>query len=197
MGVTKHFESESPTLNSAQVFKMSLDFDTTSSSPSGAVTINPLSSYTYSNINSSITNTAFADMASLRSNAYHSVQNGLTSLSESNAVKTDELRLSEDGFQTIQPPTFDLSSSLSFGASDASRTEYFSDRIEQCQGVSWKLAEAKVGGVDVPWVLTQTQDKFMIEPSLATGAGVCWGIAHTLDLKFELDTPGKIYKLRI
>ena len=193
IGSTRHYGSAYPTLHAAQIFQLDKDYSTTSHTPAGAYVVGPLSSYTYSNINSSITNTAPADMATLRSNVYHSSITNVNYLDSSKAMTTEEIQLTEDGFQTIQPPSFNFDSSYSFGASAASSSEYLSYNVQQCQKVSWEVAEAKVGGVDVPWVTTQTPNTFLIEPSLATGAGVCCGIQHTLDLKFELATPGKYY----
>ena len=184
-------ETEVPTLNSAEIVKMREDFDTTSFSPAGAVNVLSGSSHTHSDYNSSITNTVFADMATLRSNVYHKTHGVLTSLSSQNVAETDELRLSEFGSQTIQSPTFSFNPSYSYGASESAESEYMSYHISQCQGAKWKIIEAKVGGIDVPWVRIGEEDTFYIEPSKATGASTCCGIAHTLDLKVELQTPGK------
>jgi len=192
IGSTRDYAPSHPTAFSAQIIKLDKDYSTTSHTP-GAYTVGPLSSYTYSNVNSSLTNVVLSDMATLRSNAYHLSLNNINSLNASKAVKTDELKLTEDGFQTIQPLSFDFNSSYSYGASAASSSKYLAGRVDQCQKVDWKISEAKVGGVDVPWVTTQTPNTFDIEPSLATGAGVCCGIQHILNLKFELDTPGKYY----
>ena len=189
IGSTRGYMPGTPGAYSAQVIKLDKDYSTTSHTP-GAYTVGPLSSYTYSNVNSSLTNVVLADMTYIRPNVYHSSLTNLNYLDASKAVKTDELKLTEDGFQTIQPPSFNFNSSYSYGASASSSTKYLSYNVQQCQKVDWEISEAKVGGVDVPWVTTQTPNTFLIDPSLATGAGDCCGIQHTLNLKFKLDTPG-------
>ena len=173
LGSTRHYESESPTLNSAQLFRMDTGLDTSTYSPTGAAELDTLSSYTHSSLGPSVTNTVLADMDTLRSHVYHSSLDNVSYLDPSSAMLTDEMKLTEDGFQTIQPITFELSPSYSLGASAASTSEYLTYSVKQCQGASWEIAEAKVGGVDVPWVTTRTPNTFLIEPSLATGPGVC------------------------
>jgi len=173
IGSTRHYGSESPPLNSAQLFRMDADFDTSTFSPPGAVTVNALSSYTHSSLDASITNAALADMATLKSHVYRSSLDDVNSLHPSSAVLTDEMKLTEDGFETIQPLTFEFEPAYSFGASAASPPEHLTYSVKHCQGATWEVAEAKVGGADVPWVTTRTPNTFLIEPSLATGPAAC------------------------
>ena len=189
---TRHYESESPTLNSAQLFRMTPDFDTSEFSPSGAVQVYPFQSYSHSSLKSFVTNDVLADLDTLRSNAFHSKLDNVTFLDRDSAVITEEMKVTEEGFQTIQPLVFWLDSSYSFGASVTSNPKHLGYNVRHWQGLPWQIIEAKVGGEDVPWVSTRTTDTFFIDPSLATGEGVCWGIEHILDLKFELDTLGKL-----
>ena len=192
IGSTRHYESESPSLGSAQIFKMDEDLNASEFSPPSAIQVDTALTFVYSNLDSLIVNRKvddpdeilpyFSDSTPLDPNYYDS----------DSVLIADQIKLTEDGFQTIQL-TFELDSAYSFGASTSSNPKYLSHFVKQCQGVTWEIIEAKVGGADVPWVSTRTPNTFFIDPSLATGAGVCWGIEHTLNLKFELDTLGKYF----
>ena len=171
IGSTRHYESAA--LNSAQLTRIRIDSGALFFSPPGAAEFNSISSYTHSSLGASVTNVVLADLETLRSNVYHSNLGDVVHLSPDSSVLTDEIKLTEDGFQTIQPLTLELDFAYSFGASASSTSESLAHSVDQCQGATWEVAEAKVGGVDVPWVTTRTPNTFSIEPSLATGPGVC------------------------
>ena len=134
-------------------------------------------------------------MAALRSNAYYSTFSSLNTLPSNSAVETDQLQLTENGFQTIQPPRLSFKDSYTYRASASAKSIRLGYNIFHCQGQPWKVVEAKVGGVPVAWATTGTYNEFYIYPSLATGAGDCCGTPHTLDLKIEYGTPGKHFFL--
>jgi len=131
IGSTRHYVSESPTLNSAQLFKVDGDLDTSTFSPAGAVDVDSISSYTHSSLQGSLTNTVLTDLDTLRSNVYHSSLANVNRLDSGLAVLTDELRLTEDGFQTIQPITFELDFAYSFGASAGSDSQWLTYFVKQ------------------------------------------------------------------
>ena len=192
IGVRRAFQGSSSTSYSAELLKLKTDFSTTTFSPPGAIVVNEGWGQAHRNDTGNITNTVLPNTDSLRTNVYLSESTGLTWLTSPAVTTTDEMKLTEDGFQTIQPPTFSFDASYSYGASASSGSKHLSYSIQQCQKVEWTVTEAKVNGVDVAWATTGTPGEFLIEPSLATGAGDCCGIAHQLDLKVALDTPGKV-----
>ena len=171
IGFTRHYESAA--LNSAQLFRTDHNFSSSAFSPPGAAEFNSISSYTHSSLIASVTNAVLVDLETLRSNVYHFNLINVAHLDSGSAVLTDKMALTEDGLQTVQPLTLEFGFAHSFGASVSSSSESLTYFVRQCQGATWEISEAKVRGVDVPWVTTRTPNTFLIEPSLATGPGVC------------------------